>query len=154
MTPRLNPWTTAPELLKQMVAFGTAVQDSGLEARLMDLVKIRTSQINGCATCLHLHTAEARRRGEAEERIFMLDAWQGSPLFDGRERAALAWTDALTRLADSHAPDEAYAAVKAAFTDEDQVKLTLMINAANDFNRLGVGFRLGHPIGGQQRSSS
>ena len=154
MTPRLNPWTAAPELLKQMVAFGTAVQDSGLEAGLMDLVKIRTSQINGCATCLHLHTAEARRRGETEERIFMLDAWQGSPLFDGRERAALAWTDALTRLADSHAPDEAYAAVKAAFTDEEQVKLTLIINAVNDFNRLGVGFRLGHPIGGQQRSSN
>lgn len=152
MTPRLNPWTAAPELLKQMVAFSTAVQDSALEPRLMDLVKIRASQINSCATCLHLHTAEARRRGETEERIFMLDAWQDSPLYDVRERAALVWTDVLTRLSDSHASDEAYAGVKAAFTDEEQVKLTLIINAANDFNRLGVGFRLGHSIGGQQRS--
>ncbi len=154
MSPRLNPWTAAPDLMAQMIAYSTSVQDSGLERDLVELIKIRSSQINGCAICLHMHTTEARRRGETEERIFMLDAWSESPLYSARERAALGWTDALTRLSESHAPDDAYAALTGAFTEEEQVKVTLMINVINAFNRIGVGFRLSHPVGVKQPAAA
>ncbi len=154
MTPRLNPWAAAPQLMNQMVAYSMSVQESGLEPSLLELVKIRASQINGCAICLHMHTTEARKHGETEERIFMLDAWAESPLYSDRERAALAWTDALTRLTDSHAPDDVYAMVKQAFSEEEQVKLTLMIAAINSFNRIGVGFRLKHPVDVKKQSAA
>ena len=105
----------------------------------MELVKIRASQINGCAFCLDMHAAEARKAGETEQRLYLLDAWRDSPLYSDRERAALAWTEALTRLADKGAPDDVYQALKSHFSDEEQVALTLLIVTINGWNRLQVG---------------
>ena len=141
MSERINPWAAAPQLINQMVDYSKSVEAAGLEKSLLELVKIRASQINGCAICLHMHADEARRQGESEDRILMLDAWREAGLYTPREKAALAWTEALTRLTETRAPDEAYDAVKAEFSDEDLVKLTLMINVINAFNRIGVGFR-------------
>ncbi|WP_224242400.1 carboxymuconolactone decarboxylase family protein [Hyalangium gracile] len=146
MTQRLNPFATAAHLMKPLIDFGMTVVQSGLESSLMELVKIRASQINGCAICLHMHTQEARKKGETEERLHLLNAWRESPLYTERERAALGWTDALTRLSETHAPDEAYEAMAAQFSEEEQVKLTLLIVVINGFNRIGVGFRLSHPV--------
>ncbi|MEW6271940.1 MAG: carboxymuconolactone decarboxylase family protein [Thermodesulfobacteriota bacterium] len=146
MTPRLNPFAAAPAVMRAWLDFGKTVLDDGLERSLTDLVKIRASQINGCAFCLHMHTTEARRAGETEERIHLLDAWRESPLYGERERAALAWTEALTLVAETRAPDDAYAALQARFTEEEQVKLTLLIVAINGWNRIQVGFRAVHPV--------
>jgi AhpD family alkylhydroperoxidase len=141
MSRRIDPWTAAPQLMKQMVDYSKHVEAAGLERSLIELVKIRASQINGCAICLHMHAEEARRQGESDNRIIMLDAWREAELYTAREKAALAWTEALTRLTETRAPDEAYEAAKAEFSDEELVKLTLMINVINSFNRIGVGFR-------------
>jgi AhpD family alkylhydroperoxidase len=142
MSTRLNPYAGNSDLVQALIAFGTQVAEAGIEKSLIELVKIRASQLNGCAICLHMHTREARKSGESEERLFMLDAWRESPLFSDRERAALAWTEALTLLATSHAPDDIYEQVRAHFTDQESVQLTLMIGVINTFNRLGVGYRL------------
>jgi AhpD family alkylhydroperoxidase len=142
MTARLNPYTTSSNLVQLLIEFGTKVAAAGLEKSLVELVKIRASQINGCAICLHMHTRDARKAGETEERLFMLDAWHESTLYTARERAALAWTETLTLLATTRAPDEVYAHVKAQFSDEESIQLTMMINVINCFNRLGVGYRL------------
>jgi AhpD family alkylhydroperoxidase len=147
MTPRLNPFAAAPELMQSWLGFGNGVAErGGLEASLMELVKIRASQINACAYCLHMHTTEARKQGETEERMYLLDAWRESPLYNDRERAALAWTEALTLLAETHAPDEVYADLKRHFTEAEQVALTLLIVAINGWNRVQVGFRGVHPV--------
>jgi len=142
MTQRINPYAVAPKLLDGLIRYSRDVESMGLEKSLLELVKIRASQINGCAVCLHMHAEEARRQGESEDRILMLDAWHETGLYSAREKAALAWTEALTRLTETRAPDEAYDAVKAEFSDEELVKLTLMINVINSFNRFGVGFRV------------
>jgi AhpD family alkylhydroperoxidase len=146
MSPRLNPYVGnyAP-LVQPLIDCSRTIQ-ARVEPKLAELVKIRASQINGCAVCLQMHAEEARKKGESEERIRLLDAWRETTLYTRRERAALAWTEALTRLSESHAPDEDYQALKAAFTEEEQVNLTLLIGAINSFNKIGVGFRLG-PIG-------
>jgi AhpD family alkylhydroperoxidase len=146
MTPRLNPFAVAPALMQSWLEFGKGVLQSGLEDSLIELVKIRASQINGCAFCLHMHTRDARARGETEERLYLLDAWRESPLYSERERAALAWTEALTLVSETHAPDDVYQAVQAQFTQEEQVKLTLLIVAINGWNRVQVGFRGIHPV--------
>ena len=142
MSQRINPYAATPQLLDEFIKYARQVEASGLEKSLLELVKIRASQINGCAICLHMHAEEARRQGESEDRILMLDAWHETGLYTAREKAALAWTEALTRLTETHAPDEAYEAAKAEFSDEELVKLTLMINVINSFNRFGVGFRV------------
>jgi AhpD family alkylhydroperoxidase len=141
MTPRLNPFAALPALMKLWLDFGKAVQQGGLEESLMELVKIRASQINACARCLHMHTSDARRRGESEERLYLLDAWRESPLYTARERAALAWTEALTLVSQSHAPDDVWHALQAHFSETEQVTLTLLIVAINGWNRIQVGFR-------------
>jgi AhpD family alkylhydroperoxidase len=153
MTARLNPYAEDLALVQPLIDYGNTVARMGLEKTLVELVKIRASQINGCAVCLHMHTEEALRSGENPMRLHMLDAWRESPLYTARERAALGWTDALTRLAETHAPDEEYAAVKAQFTKEEQVALTLMIGVINSFNKLGVGFRVSHPAANERRSA-
>jgi AhpD family alkylhydroperoxidase len=145
MTPRLNPHAAAPEMIRAMLTLSNKVSEAGIERSLFELVKIRASQINGCAYCLHMHTNEARSLGETEDRMHLLPAWRESPLFSDRERAALGWTEALTRLADSHAPDADYQAVKAQFTEEEQVVLTMMIVVINGWNRIAMGFRAIHP---------
>ncbi len=121
MTPRLNPFAAAPAPMQSWLDFGKGILQSGLEDSLMELVKIRASQVNGCAFCLHLHTASARKHGETEERLYLLDAWPESPLYSERERAALAWTEALTLVSETHAPDNIYQALQAQFTEEEQV---------------------------------
>ncbi len=147
MTPRLDPFTAAPGLMKAWLDYGRGMAaDSGLEESLQELVKIRASQINACAFCLHMHTRDARKQGETEERLFLLDAWRESPLYSPRERAALAWTEALTLVADTHAPDDVYEELKAHFTPAEQVALTLLIVAINGWNRVQVGFRAVHPV--------
>jgi AhpD family alkylhydroperoxidase len=150
MTPRLNPFAAAPAAMRSWLEYSQGVLQGGLEESLMELVKIRASQINGCAFCLHMHTAEARKKGEAEERLYLLDAWRESPLYSARERAALAWTEALTLVAETRAPDEAYQALQAQFSEEEQVQLTLLIVAINGWNRIQVGFRAVHPVAGRQ----
>ncbi|WGF90076.1 carboxymuconolactone decarboxylase family protein [Marinivivus vitaminiproducens] len=147
MTPRLtNPHKAAPEAIKAMTSFQATLEASGLEPNLLDLVKLRASQINGCAFCIHMHTTHLRERGESEMRLYMLNAWRESPLYSDRERAALAWTEALTRLAETGAPDADYDRVGKAFTESEQVNLTLAIGAINVWNRLQVGFRAAHPV--------
>ena len=145
MTPRLNFFDAAPETMQILLEFSKKVAATGLEPSLVELVKIRASQINGCAQCLHMHVREARARGETEERLHLLAAWRESPLYSDRERAALAWTEALTRVADTHAPDDVYQDFAAHFSGEEQVKLTLAVATINAWNRFAVGFRVVHP---------
>jgi AhpD family alkylhydroperoxidase len=150
MTPRLNPFAAAPAPMRSWLAFGESILKSGLEDSLMDLVEIRASQINGCARCLHMHTASARERGETEARLYLLDAWRESPLYSERERAALGWTEALTLLSQTRAPDDAYHALRGQFSEEEQVTLTLLIVAINGWNQINVGFRAVHPVDKRQ----
>ena len=146
MTQRLsNPFKTSPETYQAMLGFSKAVVDSGLEHSLIELVKIRVSQINGCAYCIHMHTTEARKAGETEMRLHLLAAWRESSAFTARERAALAWAEALTRVEQTQAPDADYALVWAEFSEKEQVDLTFAIGMINTWNRLAVGFRLAHP---------
>jgi AhpD family alkylhydroperoxidase len=146
MTPRLNPFAAAPASMQAWLAYSTGIPASGLEPALMELVKMRASQINGCGYCLHMHATEARQKGESEERLYLLDAWRESPLYSARERAALAWTEALTLVSETRAPDDAYRAVAEQFSQEEQVALTLLIVAINGWNRINVGFRAVHAV--------
>jgi AhpD family alkylhydroperoxidase len=146
MKPRLNPFAAAPAPMQSWLDWGRGLLQYGLEECLMELVKIRASQINGCAFCLQMHTASARKNGETEERLYLLDAWRESPLYSDRERAALAWTEALTLVSETHAPDNVYQELQRQFAEEEQVKLTLLIVAINGWNRIQVGFRAVHPV--------
>jgi AhpD family alkylhydroperoxidase len=132
-------FAAAPELMKKWAATSVAIASS-LEPTLVRLVEIRASQINGCANCLNMHTADARANGETEQRIYLLSAWREAPCYTDRERAALGWTEALTRLSEGHTHDGAYEDLKAQFTEAEQVKLTLIINVINGWNRISVGF--------------
>ncbi|MFN3459470.1 MAG: carboxymuconolactone decarboxylase family protein [Oceanibaculum sp.] len=145
MTPRLNnPHGLGTGPLKAMVALEGALSKCSLDHGLLELVKLRASQINGCAYCLHVHTTDARKAGETEARIYLLNAWRESTLYSARERAALAWTEALTRVADTGAPDADYDLLKAEFSEAEQMQLSLLICAINVWNRLQVGFRAIH----------
>lgn len=147
MKPRLNPYKTAPSTMQPMVHLEDQVMNGGLELSLIELVKTRASQINGCAYCIHMHTRDARAAGESEERLYLLDAWRESPLYSARERAALAWTEALTLVSETHAPDGDWELLQAHFSPEEQVKLTLLIATINAWNRIAIGFRSVHPVG-------
>ncbi|NOK10959.1 carboxymuconolactone decarboxylase family protein [Corallococcus exercitus] len=146
MKARMNPFAVAPEAVNLVLEFSKKVEALGLEPSLRELVKIRSSQINGCANCIHMHTRDARAQGETEERIYLLDGWRESSLYTDRERAALAWTESLTLISETHASDEDYAALKPHFTEEEIVKLTLMIGVINTWNRIAMGFRAQHPV--------
>ncbi|MDX3901735.1 MAG: carboxymuconolactone decarboxylase family protein [Sphingobium sp.] len=141
MTAKLDPFAAAPTVMKSWYAASAAIEKS-LEPTLIELVKIRASQINQCANCINMHTADARAQGETEQRIYLLSAWREAPCYTDRERAALEWTEALTRLSEGHSHDQAYDALKWVFTQEEQVSLTLMINIINGWNRIAVGFGL------------
>jgi AhpD family alkylhydroperoxidase len=145
MKPRLNPYQAAPQAMKALVALENYVQQSGLDHSLIDLVKTRASQINGCAYCIHMHTGEARARGETEERLYLLDAWHESPLYSERERAALAWTEAVTLLSETHVPDRVYEQAREQFSEAELVNLTLCVAAINAWNRIAISFRAVHP---------
>ncbi|PWR21762.1 carboxymuconolactone decarboxylase family protein [Zavarzinia compransoris] len=145
-TPRIaNPYKSMADGLKAMMAVEASLRAGGLDHGLLELVKLRASQINGCAFCIHMHATDARARGETEMRLYMLNAWRESSLYSPRERAALAWTEAVTLVAGTGAPDADYSALAAQFTEAEQVQLTLAIGAINLWNRLSVAFRAAHP---------
>jgi AhpD family alkylhydroperoxidase len=141
MQTRLDFHSASPAATQAMVAFDTAVKALALEPRLVELVKLRASQLNGCAYCVDLHSRDAKRQGDTDRRLHALAVWRESPFFTERERAALAWTEALTRLSETHAPDADYAWLSQHFDERERVDLTLAINAINSWNRLAVGFR-------------
>jgi AhpD family alkylhydroperoxidase len=143
MTTRLNPFGAHFPLFTPLIDFGKAAL-AALDPTLARLIEIRASQMNGCAVCLHMHTREARAQGETEERLYLLDGWRESPLYTERERAALAWTEALTRLDPGGVSDAAYDALRQHFTEAEQVSVTLLIGAINTFNRVNVGFQVRH----------
>jgi AhpD family alkylhydroperoxidase len=138
---RLDYGRVLPEATRAMQGLEDVVKASTLEPKLRELVKLRASLINGCAYCVDMHTKDAVAIGEDEQRLHFVSVWQEAPVFSARERAALAWTDALTRIADTGAPDDAYAAVAREFDPAEQVARTLAIIAINGWNRLSVGFR-------------
>src|SRR4051794_31720262 len=140
MEPRLNYPTLAPEPLKLMYAMEKYLGACGLEHSLLELVKTRASQINGCAFCLDMHTQDARAAGETEQRLYALPAWREAPFYTARERAALAWTEAVTRL-DGRVPDAVYEEVRPHFTEKELVDLTWAVVAINGWNRLAISFR-------------
>lgn len=132
----------APEGLKAMLGLEGYVRKSGLEPALLELVKIRASQINGCAYCIDMHTKDARARGETEQRLYALTAWRETPFFTESERAALAWTEAVTKISDAGLPDEVYELASRHFNEKELVDLTLAIVAINGWNRMAISFRM------------
>jgi AhpD family alkylhydroperoxidase len=142
MKPRIDTTAHRPALRQAMLNLQREVQASGLEPALLELVKIRASQINGCAYCLDMHTKDARAIGETEQRIYALNAWREAPFFSDRERAALEWTDAVTQVADSHVPDDVYERVRQHFAEGELVSLTYAIVAINGWNRIAVALRM------------
>ena len=141
MQARLDPRKVAPEAMKIVSALHTYVRKSGLEHDLLELVKLRASQMNGCAWCMDMHTKELRAAGESEQRLYLLSAWRECPFYSERERAALAWTEVLTLLTDGNVPDDVFAQARAQFSEEDLVKLTIAVVAINGANRINIAFR-------------
>src|SRR5271154_1017298 len=131
MKPRMNFYQAAPDTIKALSALESQGQASGLEQSLIELVKTRASQINGCAFCINMHTQDARKRGETEQRLYLLDAWRESPVYTDRERAALAWTEAVTLVAETHVPDDVYNELRAHFSETESVNLTALVATIN-----------------------
>lgn len=147
MQARLNMTKASPDAYKAVAALDRyVVKDSGLDHALVHLIKLRASQLNGCAFCVDMHVKEARRDGLSEQWINLIPVWQESSLYTPRERAVLAWVDAVTLIAQSRAPDGDYEALRAQFSEEDCMKITVAIGAINVWNRLAVGFRAQHPV--------
>jgi AhpD family alkylhydroperoxidase len=130
-----------PRAMRALNPTAKYVKSSALDHRLLELVSMRTSQLNGCAYCIDMHSKDARAAGETEQRLYLLDAWRETPLYTERERAALAWTEAVTRIADGHVPDEVYAGARDHFSEEELVDLTIAVITTNGFNRLNIAFR-------------
>jgi AhpD family alkylhydroperoxidase len=141
MEPRIKYAEVAPGAMKAMLALESYVAGSGLERSLLELIKTRASQINGCAYCIDMHTKDARAAGESEQRLYALSAWRETPFYSDRERAALAWVEAITLLAETGVPDDVYEQARACFTERELVDLTMAAIAINGWNRLAVGFR-------------
>lgn len=142
---RINYQKALPEAIKAMLGLDRVVHSSTLEPDLLDLVRLRASQLNGCAYCLDMHSKDARARGEDEQRLYVLAAWRESPFYNERERAALGWCEALTLLAQIGAPDDVYGELERVFNEQEIVALTLAIVAINGWNRFAVGLR--SPVG-------
>ncbi|HET6913339.1 MAG TPA: carboxymuconolactone decarboxylase family protein [Rhodanobacteraceae bacterium] len=141
MKTRFEYAKVAPGAYQAMLGLEKYLHGCGLEASLLHLVKLRASQINGCAYCLDMHSKDLRALGESEQRLYTLEAWRECPWYSERERAALAWTEALTLVAETHAPDEVYEQVRAQFDEKDLSDLTLAIATINAWNRLSIGAR-------------
>jgi AhpD family alkylhydroperoxidase len=141
MKTRIDFTRVSPQSLKPLFALGALIEASGLEHSLLELVKMRASQLNGCAYCIDMHSKDARAQGETEQRLYLLDAWRETALYSDRERAALAWTEAVTLVADGHVPDAVYDEVSNHFTEDELVMLTLEVIAINGWNRLNIAFR-------------
>jgi len=141
MQPRLNPNEAAPAAYHALLALEKYVRGSGLEQGLLDLIKVRASQVNGCAYCIDMHTKDARAAGESEHRLYGLNAWRESPFYSDRERAALDWTEALTLVAATHVPDAVYEHARGHFSEKELTNLTMAVVAINGWNRLAIAFR-------------
>ena len=141
MQARMDFRKASPQAAKAIGELHAFVHRCGLEHTLLELVKLRASQINGCAHCIDMHTKELRAGGESEQRLYLLNAWQESPFYSDRERAALAWTEALTLVTDGHVPDDVYDLARGQFSEEELVNLTLAVIAINGANRLNIAFR-------------
>jgi AhpD family alkylhydroperoxidase len=141
MKARLDFRKASPRGEDAMRALHTFVRNCGLDHSLLELVKLRASQINGCAHCIDMHTKELRADGESEQRLYLLSAWRDAPFYSDRERAALAWTEAVTLVADTQVPDDVYEEARKQFTEEELVNLTLALVAINGANRLNIAFR-------------
>jgi AhpD family alkylhydroperoxidase len=141
MQPRIDYRRHAQGALKAVLDLEKYLAESGLEPKLIHLVKMRASQINGCAYCLDMHSIDARTEGETEQRLYTLDAWRETPFFSERERAALAWTEAVTLIAQTHAPQEVYEELKKYFTEKEIVDLTFVAGTINLWNRLAISMR-------------
>jgi len=148
MTERLRYPTVAPDAYRAMAALETYARSTGLEHSLLSLVKLAASYINGCAFCVDMHTKDARAAGETEQRLYAVPVWRETPFYTPRERAALAWTDAVTRLGREGVPDDIYAEARACFSEPELVHLTMAIIAINGWNRLAIAFR--SEVGGYQ----
>jgi len=141
MSQRLDFYKASPEAIKAMVGLEQRIGKSGLEKSLIELVRLRASQINGCAYCVDMHSADARKGGENERRLATLSVWRETPFFTDRERAALAWTESLTLIADNHVPDSVWQAVQPHFSEQELTDLTLLVVAINGWNRFAIAFR-------------
>ena len=141
MEPRINYQKVSPGVYEAMFGLGNYLRKSGLEESLINLVCLRASQINGCAYCLDMHWKDLRAAGESEQRLYGLDAWEESPYYSERERAALAWTEAATNLREGHVPDEVYERVRKVFGEKELADLTLAVVAINGWNRLNIAAR-------------
>lgn len=141
MSTRIDISKVAPGAFRAMFGLEKHVRESGLDSSLLHLVKMRASQINGCAYCLDMHSKDARAAGETEQRLYVLDAWREAPFYTERERAALEWTEALTLVAENHVPDEIYDKVRQHFSEQELVDLSLAVVAINGWNRLSISFR-------------
>jgi AhpD family alkylhydroperoxidase len=146
MQQRLDAMKVSPAAFKAVAGLQAYVDQSGLERSLIELVKIRASQINGCAYCLVMHTNDARKRGESDERMHLLNAWREAPVFTERERAALAWTEAITLVGEDHVPDEVYNATRRLFSEKEMVDLTAAAVTINVWNRIAIAFRAKPPL--------
>ena len=146
MQPRLDFFKADPQLLKAVRDLNTAVEKSGLERSLLHLIKLRASQINGCSFCVDMHTHEARDDGESEQRLYLVSAWRESPLFSERERAAFAWTEAVTLIAGKGVDEALYAETLKHFSEDELVKLTVAVSMINTWNRLCISFHAIHPM--------
>lgn len=140
MSSRIDYYKTSPDAVKALMCLENYVTKCGLERSLLDLVKLRASQINGCAYCVDTHCAEARKNGESERRLYAVSVWRETPFFSDRERAALSWTEAITLISETHAPDIVYKEVLKYFNEKEAVDLTFAIITINSWNRLSVGF--------------
>ncbi len=141
MSSRLDFHQANPAAIKAMLGLEAHIQRSGIELSLLELVRLRASQINGCAYCVDMHVADARKHGETERRLATVVVWRESPFFTARERAALEWTEALTLVSQDHVPDAAWEAVRPHFSDAELVDLSLLVGAINAWNRFAIGFR-------------
>ncbi|HTO71539.1 MAG TPA: carboxymuconolactone decarboxylase family protein [Myxococcota bacterium] len=148
MKARIDVQKVGAKRMQAMGALQAHVDESGLDERLLDLVRMRASQLNGCAYCLDMHSKDARAAGETEQRLYGLDAWREAPYYSDRERAALEWTEAVTLVADGHVCDEVFAGAREHFSEEELADLTLALIAINGWNRLCISFRV--PAGGYQ----
>jgi AhpD family alkylhydroperoxidase len=141
MKPRIDFRRAAPEVSRAMIALEERSRESVVERPLLELVRMRASQINGCAYCLDMHSKDARAAGETEQRLYVLDAWREAPFYSDRERAALAWAEAITLVADGHVPDDVYEEAARCFSERELVELTLAIVSINGWNRFEIAFR-------------
>lgn len=141
MQPRIEYAKMAPNAMSAMLGLEHYVRQSGLDASLLELVKLRASQVNGCAYCIDMHTKDARARGESEQRLYAVVVWRETPFFTDRERAALAWTEAVTQVSWQHVPEDVYLLARQHFNEKELVDLTMAIIAINGWNRLAISFR-------------